>query len=114
MARALVALAALAVGALTSLSAVALHQRWWGLLLGLVATVATTVALPPGWTTRVAFVLGWVAALALLASRRPEGDYLVTAGPAGYALVAAGLALLVAAVLTLPRRGTPRPVSPGP
>ena len=40
-----------------------LHQRGWGLALGLAAAAATTLALPRGWWSRVAFMLGWMGAV---------------------------------------------------
>jgi hypothetical protein len=48
-------------------------------------------------------VLGWVLVLMLAVLGRPEGDYVVTATPRGYGLLAGGLGLLGFAVVTLPR-----------
>ena len=96
--------ACLLLGAVAGLSSVALHQRWWGLLLGVAATVATTVALPPGWWARLPFGVGWAGMVGYLMIPRDEGDYVVTEGPAGYALLALALGLIVAVLVTMPRR----------
>lgn len=107
--RFLAALGLLVLGAAVALATVALHELSWGLALGITATVGSLWALPPGWWTRLAFALGWVAMLGLVLAPRPEGDYAVGQGSAGYALIALALAVLVAAITTLPRprRGTP-------
>lgn len=93
-----------ATGAVTSVAAVAVHQRWWGLALAAGAVVATLVALPRGWWARPPFALGFVAVLGVAMSPRGEGDYLVPGNAGGYALLALGLVTLVVAVVTLPRR----------
>lgn len=106
-------LALLGVG--SGVAAAALHQRWWGLLLGLLAGVAVTIAVPAGWSRRVPWAAGWLVAVGLATSRRAEGDYLVPANAAGYALLIASLALAVAAMVSLPtpRRGGRRSADPG-
>ena len=106
--RGLAAVALLAGGAGTGLATVALHERWWGLLLGAVATALPLVALPAGWWSRLAFALGWAGVVGLAATPRPEGDYAVGADLAGFLLLGLGLAVLVAALLTLPRRPVAR------
>jgi hypothetical protein len=102
--RAPLAVALLVLGAAAGIASVALHQRWWGLLLGVAAPLATAVALPPGWWARLAFSAGWVAMIGYLMMPRPEGDYLVADGAAGYVLLAAAMVLIVAGLVTLPRR----------
>lgn len=103
-ARALVALALLLLGAVTGIAAVAVHHLApWALALALAATAVTTYALPPGWSTRLAYVLGWVLMVGWLTLPRPEGDYLVGSDWQGYTLIGAGLVLLVVGVATLPR-----------
>ncbi len=97
------ALLLLLAGALTGLSAVALHETWWGFLLAAVATVAALVALGRGWLTRLPFALGWVGLVAWVVPQRPEGDFLIASDPAGYALLGFGLLVLLFAVATLPR-----------
>jgi len=101
--RALGAVVLLAAGAVTGVAAVAVHQRWWGLALAAGAVVATVLALPRGWWSRLPFALGFVAVLGLAMSPRPEGDYLVPGNARGYLLLAVGLVVFLIAVATLPR-----------
>lgn len=110
--RALTAAALLAAGALTGLAAVAVHQRWWGLVLVVGAVVATLVALPRGWWTRLPFALGFVGLLGVALTPRPEGDYLVPGNARGYGLLAVGLLAFLIAVATLPRPGRLPRMSP--
>jgi disulfide bond formation protein DsbB len=102
------------LGAGSGIAAALLHQRWWGLALGLLAGVAVTVAVPAGWSRRVSWTAGWLVAVGLAASRRPEGDYVVPGNAAGYALLIASLVLAVVAMVTVPspRKGGPRPADP--
>lgn len=95
----------LALGALTAVASVALHQLWWGLLLGVAAPAAALVALPTGWWARLPFAVGWVAMVGYLTVPRPEGDYVIGDGLAGYVLLAAAMAFLIGALVTLPRWG---------
>lgn len=90
----------LVVGAAGGLAAVLLHQRGWGLALGLAAAVASALALPRGWWSRVAFMLGWMGAVAWAAVPRPEGDYLIPANASGYALLAGSFVVLLVALAT--------------
>ena len=83
----------------------AVHQQWWGLLLGTAATVATLVALGPGWTTRFPFGLGWTVFLVWVVPPRPEGDYAVSNDAAGLFLLGLAVAVLLYSVATLPRPG---------
>ncbi len=101
--RVLAALGLLLVGAATGIATVALHDLWWGLAFGSLATVLTTLALPPGWWTRLAFVGGWVLVVGWLTFPRAEGDYVISQDVQGYAVLALGLVLLVLAIATLPR-----------
>lgn len=97
------------VGLAAGLAAVLVHQRWWGLLLGLAAAVAYALALPGG-VARLAFTLGWAGAVVSGALQRPEGDFLVAADTAGYVLLFAAPALVLVAVATLvPGRRRPSP-----
>lgn len=105
MVRVLTLLLMLAAGLVTGVAAVAVHQRWWGLVLVLAALAATVVALSPGWWTRLPFALGFVAVLGLAMTPRGEGDYLVPGNARGYVLLAAGAVLFLSAVATLPRPG---------
>jgi hypothetical protein len=86
---------------------VALHRLWWGLPLALVATAAVLVALPGGWWSRLPFALGWVAALALLAGSRPEGDYLVAGDARGWLLLAAGVVVLLGGIVGVRKHPDP-------
>jgi hypothetical protein len=90
-------------GAVTSLAAVMVHQRWWGLLLVAAAVAAAVVAMPPGWSTRLPFALGFALVLGLAMVPRGEGDYLVAGDGSGYVLLAVGFVLVLSAVATLPR-----------
>ena len=105
----LVALVCLLLGLVVGLSAVALHLRWWGLLLAIAATATTAYALPPGWWARMPFAFGWVAMVGYLAFPRGEGDYAISSDAPGYVLLGFAVALLVAATVTLQpvRRGSP-------
>jgi hypothetical protein len=105
--RALTLVVLLLVGAVTGLAAVLVHQRWWSLALVVAAVGATVAALPPGWRTRLPFALGFAAVLALAMTPRGEGDYLVAADAHGYVLLALGLAVVLTAIVTLPRPQRP-------
>jgi hypothetical protein len=92
-------------GAVTGVAAVAVHQRWWALALAAAAVLATVLALPAGWATRLPFALGLAAVLGLAMTPRAEGDYLVPANGRGYLLLAVGALAFLIAVATLPRPG---------
>jgi hypothetical protein len=93
----------LVAGALTGLAAAALHEIGWGLALAAVTTGVALVALPRGWSSRLAFALGWTGLVGWLVVPRPEGDYVVSADAPGYALIGLALAVLVVGLATLPR-----------
>jgi hypothetical protein len=105
----LISVAALVLGLVVGVSSVALHERWWGLLFGIITTTAAAYALPPGWWARMPFAFGWAAMVAYLAVPRAEGDYAVAADFPGYVLLGFAVALVVAAAVTLQplRRGNP-------
>ncbi|MDF1603964.1 DUF6113 family protein [Nocardioides sp. YIM 152315] len=107
----LVALGLVVLGAGTGIATVAVHEMPWGLALAVAATVVTAYALPPGWRTRLAFVVGWVAMVGWMTLPRPEGDYLVSQDWQGYLVLGLGVALIVAGLATLPR---PRRAAPLP
>jgi len=102
-ARVAAALGLLVVGAATGLAAVAVHQLTWGLPLGIVATVVTLAALPPGWWARLPFALGFTGFLGWIVTPQPEGGYAISTDWRGYALVGTGLLVLVLGIATLPR-----------
>ena len=64
---------------------------------------ADRVALPPTWWGRLAFCLGWAAAVVRLSLARPEGDYLVGADLRGYGLLGVALVLTLVGVVGLAR-----------
>ena len=94
----------LVAGAVVGLAVLLVHATGWGLALGAAAVVAVLLALPPGFTTRVAFALGLVLLLVQAVQQRPEGDFLVGSDLAGYGLLTLGLVVLVGAVVSVPRR----------
>ena len=104
--RPVAALGLLVAGAVTGVATVALHELWWGLALAVAAVLATVVALPPGWWSRLAFVVGLDAMVGWLTVTRTEGDYLISQDVQGYAVLVLGLVLLVGALATLPRRAS--------
>lgn len=93
----------LAAGAVTGVAAVGLHALWWGFPLTVAAVLAAAVALPSGWWSRLAFVVGFDAVVGWMTVPRSEGDYLISQDWQGYGLLALGLVLLVGALATLPR-----------
>jgi apolipoprotein N-acyltransferase len=97
-----IAVAAL-VGAIASLAVVIESGRWWGLLLGYAAVLATTYACPPGWTTRLPFGLAYLVVLVVALQPRPEGDFLISADVTGYLVMGLGLVVMLATLSTLPR-----------
>lgn len=105
--RTAVALALLVVGFAGGVAGALVHDSWWGLTLGLVASTMTTLALPPGgW--RIAFVFGWVGAVAYVVQPKAEGDYLIPATTAGYGFLVGSFVIFLIALATLPRRGSRR------
>ena len=103
LARAGLAALCLLAGAAGGLAAVVLHAEPWGLALGVGAAVMAALALPPTWWARVAFCWAWAAVVLRLALARPEGDYLIGADAAGYALLVTALVLAVAGFAGLAR-----------
>ena len=97
--------AMLLAGVAAGVGTVAVHQSWWGLLLGAAVALLVAVATPPGWGTRLPFAVGFAAVVALVAVPRGEGDYLLGATLSGYAVIALALVVLMVAIATLPRPG---------
>lgn len=113
MKRPLLAVACVLLGLAVGVCAVAVHGYAWGLVLALAATAATLVALPPGWSSRLPFALGWVAVLVAVTPERPEGDYLVSGDLGGYLLLGAGVLVFGAGFVGLVTpRGAPRDSGP--
>jgi hypothetical protein len=90
-------------GIATAVGTVAVHQSWWGLLLGAATALVLVLVTPPGWTTRLPLSLGFVGTVALTAVPRSEGDYLVASTGTGYAVLGLALLVLCLAIATLPR-----------
>ncbi|MCW2764318.1 MAG: hypothetical protein JWO11_277 [Nocardioides sp.] len=103
MRHALAAGCLLVIGAAVGLATVALHELSWGLPLAAAAVGLTMFALPAGWWTRLPFAIGLVGLVGWLTIPRPEGDYAIGSDVPGYVLISLGVAVIVAAVTTLPR-----------
>jgi hypothetical protein len=103
--KALAAVGLLIVGAGTGIATVAVHDLVWGFVLAAAATTVTTFALPAGWWSRLAFVVGWVAMVGWLTLPRAEGDYLISQDWQGYAVLGIAVVLPIVALGTLPRPG---------
>lgn len=97
----------LAAGVATGVATVLLHARWWGLLLGVLATAATMLALPRGWWSRPPFGLGWAAVVAYAVFPRPEGDFLIANGVSGYLLLVVAVVVATWAVVGAPTTAGP-------
>ncbi|NHC23436.1 hypothetical protein G6553_09670 [Nocardioides sp. IC4_145] len=95
--------ASAALGLAVAVATVALHQLWWGLLLGVAASAAAVVALPVHWSARPPYAVAYAAVLAAALQERPDGGFLVPAGVAGYVVLGVAVLLLVLSVATLPR-----------
>ena len=109
LARAVVAVVLLALGAGTAVAAVAVHEIGaWGLPLAVLATALTLAALPPGWWLRLPFAVGWTGVVGWAATPQTEGGYLISADWRGYTLLGAALVVLVVGIATLPRPGSRR------
>ena len=93
----------LLVGALSAL----VHGLLLGLVLVVMATGATAYALPGGWSTRLPFGLGWLAAVYYASRPRPAGGYLVASDARGYTLLVLGVLLLLFCTTTLRPRAIP-------
>lgn len=106
--RVVLALLTLVGGAAVGLLSVVVHPTGVGIVLALLATVSSVLALPPGWWSRLPWAAGWMAVVLYASNPRPEGDYLVAADTQGYLLLGTGLAMVVLAVVTV--RGRPRTV----
>ena len=110
--RPLAALGLLVVGVVTGIATVALHDLTGWFVLATAATLVTVYALPPGWWSRLAFVVGWVAIVGWLTVPRSEGDYLISQDWQGYAVLGLGLLILVTGIATLPRPAPREPAAP--
>jgi hypothetical protein len=95
--------AALLVGAVAGLSAVAVHRTVFpaGLLLAVSATFAVAWWLLRSRRPRTAttYSVGWLAVLGVVIAGRPEGDYAISSDVRGYALMLAGLGLVAVGIV---------------
>jgi hypothetical protein len=96
-------LGALVLGVAVAVAAVAVH-RWQtpvGLLLAVVTTYAVPLRLLASRWPRLAssYSLGWLAVFGLVMTGRPEGDYAIAGDVAGYTMMAAGLGLVLVAIV---------------
>lgn len=107
--RVLLAVTMLAVGGISAAAAVAVHGRWWGLVLAAAAVLATLVAVGAGWSTRLPFAAGFGLVVLRLAIARPEGDYVLAGNAQGYLMLLLTLVVVAVAVATLPRPRLGRP-----
>jgi hypothetical protein len=110
----------LLLGLAAGFAAVLIHQRLWGLALGIAAAGATAFALPAGGR-RFWFAVGCAGTVVAGAVRLPAGDFLIAANGPGYTVLTATFVLLLAAVVTAPggrRAARPpaehRPTNEGP
>ncbi|MFT3874699.1 MAG: DUF6113 family protein [Nocardioides sp.] len=101
---------ALLLGGVTGVASVVVHQRWWGLVLAVLAVLAVTAALSRGGA-RLAFAGAWSAVVVRASVPRPEGDYLVPGNVQGYALLLVVPVVLLMAILTF-RASRPTPPAP--
>ncbi len=99
----------LAAGVVVGAASTFVHALPVGLVLALVATFASVLALPPGWWSRLPFAVGWLLVVFYFSNPRPEGDYLVASDTTGYTLLGTGVVIVVASIITLrPASGRPR------
>lgn len=103
MSRFLHHLAALLVGALVAVAALAVHRSVFP--LGLLLAVVTTYAVP-WWLLRgpvprsaASYSVGWLVVLAVAVTGRPEGDFVLAQDLRGFSLMVAGIGLVVVAVV---------------
>ena len=88
------------LGAFVGLAGTLLQAAWFpgGLLLGFAGAAGTFLCgayATGGRGGAVAPVAGWIIAVILLTTSRPEGDFLFTAGGASYLFLLGGMALAV-------------------
>jgi len=102
------------LGAVVAVAGVVAHELWWGLPLTAATLAAVLVWVGRGWLTRLPLALGFVVIVGVAVPTRPEGDYLVSSSSRGYLLLLLALAVLLVAVMTLPRpRRVPYPGTVG-
>ncbi|MFE6649063.1 hypothetical protein ACFVJS_21030 [Nocardioides sp. NPDC057772] len=93
-------LAGLVLGLLVGVAAVAVHPWWWGLLLAVAASSAALLASPRGaW--RISYAAAWAIVVALAATPRPAGGYVVAGDLAGYVMICWAVLMIVVATATV-------------
>jgi hypothetical protein len=102
----------LLLGAAVALAAVAVHRSAFpvGLVLALLTTYAVAWWLIRSRRPRTAasYALGWLAVLLAVTLGRPEGDFALASDVEGYALLIAGLPMLLVAIVSLAGGRGPR------
>ena len=93
----------LVLGVVVVLCATAVHRTWYGLPLGVAASVVLLLALRPGWT-RTLYAAGWLAGGLVLVGDRPEGDAWFLADLPAYTLMGVAFVMVTVALATLPAR----------
>ena len=97
----------LVVGVVVGVAAVAVHPWWWGLLIGVAASLATLLALACG-PLRISYAAAWAIVVAFAAAPRPTGGYAVAGNVEGYVMIFVAVLMVVVAAATFSKR------SPGP
>ena len=100
--------AALLLGAVVALAAVAVHRDGssglpWGLALAAAGSVCTAWWLLGAASSRttVSYAVGWLVVFTVAVLGRPEGDYAVAADVRGYGLMVSALLVLAFGVAGL-------------
>lgn len=102
------AVVSLAGGVLVGAASAVVHGLGLGLALSLLATLASVLALPPGWWARLPFAVGWLGVVFYVSNPRPEGDYLIASNGFGYTLLGTGMAIVAFGIITVrPTRAMP-------
>ena len=105
--RGAIVLGCVLLGSVLAIATTAVHATWWGLPLGLSATAATLVALPPRGWFRAPYAVAWMLTVGGLSFPRPEGDYVISSDARGYVLLGSAVLLPLWAILS-----TARPAGP--
>jgi hypothetical protein len=104
LAHLVIAFVVLVGGVATGFVTVAVHEARWGLWLGIAATAATLVAVGSGRWRRLAYGLGFCAAVGYAVVRHPGGGYLIASDWHGHVLIGFAYVVLAFSFATLPRR----------
>lgn len=99
-----------AAGLFTGVCAVALHDTWWGLAVGVFGSVALMFVVGPGRTGRLPAAVCWLLALFFALRGRPEGDFAIGANLRGQLLLGLGLVVLAFAIWSGVRGSSRTPI----